>query len=87
MHESAELGHQLREVVDHGTPMLLVDHDMGLVLGICDQLVVVESGVVIGRGTPAEIRENPQVIEAYLGASDRLTHADPAAPSQPAGGR
>ena len=87
VHESAELGHQLREVVDHGTPMLLVDHDMGLVLGICDQLVVVESGVVIGRGTPAEIRENPQVIEAYLGAADRLTHADPAAPSQPAGGR
>jgi branched-chain amino acid transport system ATP-binding protein len=85
--ESAALGHQLREVVDHGTPMLLVDHDMGLVLGISDQLVVVESGVVIARGTPVEIRENPRVIEAYLGAADRRAHVDPSAPSQPGVGR
>jgi branched-chain amino acid transport system ATP-binding protein len=85
--ESAALGHQLREVVDHGTPMLLVDHDMGLVLGISDELVAVESGSVIGRGTPAEIRGNPHVVEAYLGAADRLALADPAAPSQPGAGR
>jgi branched-chain amino acid transport system ATP-binding protein len=85
--ESAALGHQLREVVDHGTPMLLVDHDMGLVLGISDQLVVVESGWVIGRGTPAEIRGNPHVVEAYLGAADRLALADPAAPAPPGAGR
>ena len=87
VHESAELGHQLREVVDQGTPMLLVDHDMGLVLGISDQLVVVESGSVIGRGTPAEIRENPRVVEAYLGASERLGPADSAAPSRPGSSR
>ncbi len=74
--ESADLGHQLREVVDQGIPMLLVDHDMGLVLGISDQLVVVESGRVIGRGTPTEIRENPRVVEAYLGATDRLGRTD-----------
>jgi branched-chain amino acid transport system ATP-binding protein len=86
VNESAELGHQLREVVDQGTPMLLVDHDMGLVLGICDQLVVVESGSVIGRGTPAEIRENPQVVQAYLGGADRLAPSDPAALSPPAAG-
>jgi branched-chain amino acid transport system ATP-binding protein len=85
--ESAELGHQLRKVVDHGTPVLLVDHDMGLVLGICDQLVVVESGSVIGRGTPAEIRENPQVVKAYLGAGDRLAPPDPGAPAPPAADR
>jgi len=65
--------------------MLLVDHDMGLVLGICDRLVVVESGVVISRGTPAEIRENPQVIEAYLGAADRLA-AEASPPSPPGAG-
>ena len=81
--ESAELGHQLRKVVDRGTPMLLVDHDMGLVLGISDQLVVVESGSVIARGSPAEIRGNPQVIKAYLGATDRLAEADAPPPSQP----
>jgi branched-chain amino acid transport system ATP-binding protein len=84
--ESAELGHQLRGVVDHGTPMLLVDHDMGLVLGISDHLVVVESGAVIGRGTPAEIRSNPQVVEAYLGAADRLAPADLAPTPRPGAG-
>jgi branched-chain amino acid transport system ATP-binding protein len=56
--ESADLGHRLRQVVDGGTPILLIDHDMGLVLGICDQLVVLEFGRVIARGTPAEIRQN-----------------------------
>src|SRR5262245_26507415 len=83
--ESAELGRQLREVVEHGTPVLLVDHDMGLVLGICSQLVVVESGSVIGRGTPAEIRSNPRVVEAYRGAADRLEPADRAVTSPPGG--
>jgi branched-chain amino acid transport system ATP-binding protein len=76
VHESAELGHQLREVVDQGIPMLLVDHDMGLVLGISDQLVVVESGVVIARGTPTEIRETPRVVEAYLGAAAQLASTE-----------
>jgi branched-chain amino acid transport system ATP-binding protein len=85
--ESAELGHRLREVVDRGIPMLLVDHDMGLVLGISDQLVVIESGVVIGRGDPTEIRGNPRVVEAYLGASDRLAATDGTGSAQPGGGR
>ena len=80
-HESVALGHRLRDVVDRGIPMLLVDHDMGLVLRICDQLVVVESGRVIGRGTPAEIRENPRVVEAYLGAADRLAPTEASAPA------
>ena len=61
--------------------MLLVDHDMGLVLRICDQLVVVESGRVIGRGTPAEIRENPRVVEAYLGAAERLAQTEASTPA------
>jgi ABC-type branched-subunit amino acid transport system ATPase component len=56
--------------------MLLVDHDMGLVLGISDQLVVVESGVVIARGTPTEIRETPRVVEAYLGAAAQLASTE-----------
>jgi branched-chain amino acid transport system ATP-binding protein len=82
--ESVALGHRLRDVVDRGIPTLLVDHDMGLVLRICDQVVVVESGRVIGRGTPAEIRENPRVVAAYLGAADRLaqTGASTPAPSR-----
>ena len=67
--ESAELGRQLRAVVDGGMSMLLVDHDMGLVLGISDYVVVLEFGKVIARGKPEEVRRNPAVVTAYLGSA------------------
>lgn len=68
-HESVDLGHRLRRVVDGGLPALLVDHDMGLVLGICDYIYVLDFGVVIAQGTPEEVRHNPQVLAAYLGGT------------------
>lgn len=67
--ESLVLGERLREVVDNGTAIFLVDHDMGLVLNICDYVYVIEFGSLIAQGTPAEIRSNPLVIKAYLGQS------------------
>jgi branched-chain amino acid transport system ATP-binding protein len=71
--ESAELGTRLRALADSGQSMLLVDHDMGLVLGICDEVVVLEFGHVIARGAPDVVRNDPQVIGAYLGsAASRL---------------
>jgi len=65
--ESHELGNRLRRVVADGTSLLLVDHDMGLVLGFCDRIYVLDLGQLIAVGTPDEIRNSPQVVEAYLG--------------------
>jgi branched-chain amino acid transport system ATP-binding protein len=67
--ESAELGRRLRKLADTGQSMLLVDHDMGLVLGICDEVVVLEFGEVIARGEPGVVRRDERVIAAYLGSA------------------
>jgi branched-chain amino acid transport system ATP-binding protein len=68
-HESEELGRRLRRLVNDGQAMLLIDHDMGLVLGICDEVVVLEFGEVIARGTPETVRRDESVVAAYLGSA------------------
>ncbi len=65
--ESESLGHQLRSSVSDAMAMLLVDHDMGLVLGVSDYVYVLEFGKVIAQGPPEEVRRDAAVIAAYLG--------------------
>ena len=57
--ESAALGERFRDVLDHGISILLIDHDMGLVLNVCDYLYVLEFGDLIAEGTPAECPQRP----------------------------
>jgi branched-chain amino acid transport system ATP-binding protein len=73
--ESAELGEHLRALPAAGVTVLLVDHDMGLVLGVCDEIVVIDFGKVIARGTPAQIRNDEVVLAAYLGSHREEAHA------------
>ena len=75
-HESTRLGLELRRVVGEGLSILLVDHDMQLVLSICDYIYVLDHGVKIAEGTPQQIRENDAVIEAYLGTSQSEVTAE-----------
>jgi branched-chain amino acid transport system permease protein len=69
--ESEDLGRRLRALADRGQSTLLIDHDMGLVLNICDRIVVLEFGRVIADGAPEAVRSDQRVIAAYLGSGNQ----------------
>ncbi|HLX16317.1 MAG TPA: branched-chain amino acid ABC transporter ATP-binding protein/permease [Bradyrhizobium sp.] len=66
--EKRELARLLRELRDGGMSVLLVEHDMGFVMGLADRVVVLDFGIRIAEGPPEAIKTNPEVIRAYLGA-------------------
>ena len=65
--ETAELAALLLAIRESGITVLVVEHNMSLVMGVADAIVVLEAGAVIATGTPAEIQRNERVIKAYLG--------------------
>lgn len=67
--ESLAFGETLRRIVAHGTSILLIDHDMALVLGVCDHLYVLDFGRLIASGPPDAVRADARVVAAYLGTS------------------
>ncbi|MBR5126225.1 MAG: ABC transporter ATP-binding protein [Oscillospiraceae bacterium] len=66
--ETAELMHQIRRIRDtFHIAIFLIEHDMNLVMNVCETIAVVNYGKIICKGTPEQVRQNPAVIEAYLG--------------------
>lgn len=75
--ETTELMHQIRRIRDtFHVAIFLIEHDMNLVMNVCEAIAVVNYGRIIAKGTPEEIRTNPAVIEAYLGKEEGAANAE-----------
>lgn len=70
--ETAQLGELILSLRAEGLTVLVIEHDMAFIAQVCDEVVVLNFGEVIARGTPAEIKANPIVVEAYLGAPETV---------------
>jgi branched-chain amino acid transport system ATP-binding protein len=67
--ESDRLGDLIGQIRDQGITILMVEHDMGLTMRVCDRIVVLDRGHLLAEGTPREIQRHPEVLAAYLGGA------------------
>ncbi|HEY6822163.1 MAG TPA: ABC transporter ATP-binding protein [Burkholderiales bacterium] len=65
--ETSELATLLRALRESGITVIVVEHNMSLVMGVADEVIVLDAGTIVASGTPAEIQRNPRVVEAYVG--------------------